>query len=592
MSFNLDTLLDVRKSKVDKMISVENVVAENFPAIESGNPFLKNSFLRFLRFIFHESEFVRFEQNYPHLMGIDFVEQVLEFFEFGYVTKDRELRHIPSTGGVIAIANHPIGSLDGLALLKMLCGIRRDVKVVANDLLWALKPLRPLLLPVNNMGNRTPKENMAAIEKHVANGGALLIFPAGEVSRLSATGVKDGKWKHGFLRFAKKTKAPILPIHVDGKNSAFFYGLSMLAKPVSTLWLVHEMFKQHDQELRVRIGNVIKHDTYSNAPVDDKQLVKLFKKHVYKLPKKKKLPIFSESLDSISHPEDRKQLKQELKASQLIGKTSDGKLIYNFAHDCDSSVMRELGRLRELTFRAVGEGTGQRRDVDKYDRIYDHIILWDDEELEIVGAYRMVPTKRVFEQYPEVGLYTATLFDMSELSEEIQQQGLELGRSFVQPKYWGKRSLDYLWQGIGAYLKQFPEIRYLLGGVSVSNDFNDEAKTTLVRFYQTYFGCADNMITARLPFVLKDDVGLHFDGQDYAADFKAFKAKMKQEDASVPTLYKQYSELCEGDGVKFCAFNIDPDFADCIDGFVLVDIEKMKSQKRERYIPRKGETEA
>ncbi|MBU2882582.1 lysophospholipid acyltransferase family protein [Psychrosphaera sp. B3R10] len=566
------------------MISVENVVAENFPAIESGSPFLKNSFLRFLRFIFHESEFQRFEQTYPHLVGVDFVEQALEFFEFGFITKDRELRHIPSTGKVVAIANHPIGSLDGLVLLKMFCNIRRDVKVVANDILWAIKPLRPLLLPVNNMGNKTAKENMKAIENHLVDGGALLIFPAGEVSRMSATGVKDGKWKNGFLRFAKKTQAPILPIHIDGKNSAFFYGLSMLAKPVSTLWLVHEMFKKHDQELRVRIGKPISYATYTNIPVENKQLVKLFKKHLYKLSKKKTLPIFSEQLESMAHPEDRKQLKSALKLSELIGTTSDGKLIYNFTHDSDSSVMRELGRLRELTFRAVGEGTGLRRDIDKYDNIYDHIILWDDEELEIVGSYRMAPTKRVKEFHSHIGLYTDTLFDLSHLTDEIVQRGLELGRSFVQPKYWGKRSLDYLWQGIGAYLAKHPDIRYLLGAVSVSNDLNMEAKTSLIRFYQAYFGSRGPIVYAKTPFLLPTDSGLHFNGDDYQTEFTLLKQKMKDENTSVPTLYKQYSELCDDGGTQFCSYNVDPDFSDCIDGFVLVDIEKMKPQKRKRYL--------
>lgn len=427
---------------------------------------------------------------------------------------------------------------------------------------------------------------MKAIESHVANGGALLIFPAGEVSRLSATGVKDGKWKSGFLRFAKKTQAPILPIHVDGKNSAFFYALSMLAKPVSTMWLVHEMFKQHDQELRVRIGQPISFNTYMNVGVDDKQLVKLFKKQVYKLPKKKKLPVFNEQLDSMAHPEDRKQLKIELKSSLFLGETSDGKQIYRFVHDSDSAVMRELGRLRELTFRAVGEGTGMRRDVDKYDKVYDHVILWDNEELEIVGAYRMVPTQRIKTQHPDIGLYTDTLFDLSQLDEKFITSGLELGRSFIQPKYWGKRSLDYLWQGIGAYLQHYPEVRYLLGAVSVSNELNDEAKASLIRFYQTYFGAQDAIVKARTPYQLRAGQGIEFDGNDYHTDFTQLKQKMKAEGTSVPTLYKQYTELCEAGGTQFCSFNIDPDFADCIDGFVLVDIDKMKPQKRMRYLKR------
>ena len=566
------------------MISVETVVAEQFPAIQTSNPLLKQSFLRFLRFIFHESEFQRFEQTYPHLMGIDFVEQVLEFFEFDFVAKDREIRHIPTSGRVVAIANHPIGSLDGLVLLKMLSKVRQDVKVVANELLWAIKPLRPMLLPVNNMGNKTPKENMAAIEKHLVDGGALLIFPAGEVSRLSPTGIKDGKWHSGFLRFAKKTQSPILPIHVDGKNSAFFYGLSMLAKPLSTLWLVHEMFKQHDREVRVRVAPVVDFETYTAIPVDDKQKIALFKKHVYAISKRRHLAEFQPQLDSVAHPEEGRLIRSELRRQPLIGTTKDGKHIYSFKHVADSAVMRELGRLRELTFRAVGEGSGKVRDVDVYDRFYDHIILWDEEDMEIVGAYRMAPIQRVREHYAEVGLYTETLFNLDNIPNHIVDQGLELGRSFVQPKYWGKRSLDYLWQGIGAYLRQHPNIRYLLGGVTISNELPIEAKASMVRFYQTYFSGEPHWVEAKTPFVAKDIHGLQFGGQDYQQEFAVLKQYMKELGCAVPTLYKQYGELCEAGGTQFLSFNVDPDFCDCIDGFVLVDIKKMKTQKYHRYI--------
>ena len=566
------------------MISVEQIVAQNFPAVDSGNPLIKRSFLRFLRFLFHEKEFQQFEQAYPHLQGRDFVEQALAFFEFGYVCKDTELLNIPSTGQVVAIANHPIGSLDGLALLKMLSQVRPDVKVVANELLWAIEPLRPMLLPVRNMGGGTPKENMRAIEQHLRQGGAVLIFPAGEVSRMSATGIKDGDWFNGFLRFARKTKAPILPIHVDGKNSAFFYGLSMVAKPLSTLWLVHEMFKHVEQEVRVKIGNAIHYDQYSKLPVKEKRLLRLFKKHLYRLPKNKKSIEFMSSLESLAHPEDRKQLKDELKASIKLGQTKDGKSIYQFRYEQDSAVMRELGRLRELTFREVGEGTGLKRDVDRYDRHYDHVILWDDEELELVGAYRMVPTARFLSPDSKNELYTQTLFDLSNLPEAIKQQGLELGRSFVQPKYWGKRSLDYLWQGIGAYLAHHKDIRYLMGGVSISNELNTDAKASLVRFYQTYFGQSAAKVTAYHPYTLPEEKGIGFTGSDYDAEFSALKAELKVQGAAIPTLYKQYSELCEPGGTTFCAFNIDAEFQDCVDGFVLVDIQLMKAKKRARYL--------
>ena len=196
----------------------------------------------------------------------------------------------------------------------------------------------------------------------------------------------------------------------------------------------------------------------------------------------------------------------------------------------------------------------------------------------------MVPIARVDQQQSETGLYSETLFDLSNLPANIRAQGLELGRSFVQPVYWGKRSLDYLWHGIGAYLNNNSDIRYLLGAVSISNDFNKEAKASLVRFYEQYFGDDANMVKATRPFTFTEQEGLAVSGNDYSEEFKALKAKLKQEGASVPTLYKQYSELCEEGGTRFCAFNVDPDFCDCIDGFVVVDMNKLKANKRERYM--------
>jgi putative hemolysin len=566
------------------MISVESIVAKQLPKIDASAPIIKNSLVRFLKYLFHESEFNQFEKSYPHLKGLDFVEQVLDYFEFGSFVNDRDICNIPTEGKVVAIANHPIGSLDGLALLKILSAVRTDVKVVANELLWAIKPLRPMLLPVNNMAGRTPKENMRAIEQHVENGGALLIFPAGEVSRLSPKGVMDGRWRSGFLRFARKNQAPILPIHVDGKNSMFFYALSMLAKPISTLWLIDEMFKQRQRDIRIRVGRPITFQGYTDLNLEDNRLIGLFKKHVYGLAKKKNQDIFKPAFESVAHPENRQQLKQSMTQCELLGETNDGKHIYCYRHTTDTPIMREIGRLRELSFRAVGEGSGQKRDIDKYDSFYDHVVLWDKEQLEIVGAYRMVQINEVKQSADNLSLYSSTLFDLDSLPHDVQQQGLELGRSFVQPAYWGKRSLDYLWQGIGAYLKQRPNIRFLLGAVSISNELNTEAKSSLVRFYQTYFGCPNAWVQAKTPFVIQQQDGLRFNGDNYEQEFKLLKAKLKQEGTAIPTLYKQYSELCDPSGVKFCAFNVDPDFCDCIDGFVVVDITKMKESKKQRYL--------
>jgi putative hemolysin len=563
------------------MICVDTVVNERFPAIAEKHPHIRSTLVTLFRYLFHEREFKQFERDYPHLVGIDFVDKALEYFDFDYSVKAWEKERIPVSGKVVIVANHPIGSLDGLALLKLLSEIRPDVKVVANELLYSLEPLRSLLLPVDNMNGNTPKQNLKNIEAHLSDGGALIIFPAGEVSRLGPTGVKDSRWRTGFLRFASKTQAPILPVHINARNSLFFYALSLLAKPISTLWLIREMFKQHHRSARMSIGPIVETGSYESLPLTPRAKAQLFKRHVYKLGARQQRgeKYFMPQMQSVAHPEDRRLLRQALRASERLGTTRDGMEIYCYRYAGDSVIMRELGRLREISFRAVGEGTGQRRDTDIYDSYYDHILLWDDNQLELVGAYRLA---RCASLAADQTLYTATLFHFTEEAAPYLQRGVELGRSFVLPQYWGKAALDYLWQGVGAYLSRYPEVRYLFGPVSISNELPSSARELMVDFYSKHFPPASRWAVAKLPYTPTASEG--FAGEYYASEFIELKARLAELGASVPPLYKQYSELCEPGGVQFAAYNIDPDFADCVDGLVMVDIEKMKPARRKRYL--------
>jgi putative hemolysin len=150
-------------------------------------------------------------------------------------------------------------------------------------------------------------------------------------------------------------------------------------------------------------------------------------------------------------------------------------------------LLRELGRLREIAFRAVEEGSGKRRDTDSYDDDYLHLILWDDEDLEIVGAYRFMPTAMQVERRGLEGLYSYSLFHYDDKMQDVLEHGIELGRSFIQPRYWGRRGLDYLWSGIGAYLARYPHYRYLFGPVSISGGLPPAARDLLVAFYRLWF---------------------------------------------------------------------------------------------------------
>ena len=566
------------------MLNVDQFLTTRFPDFCHNKPNAARTLAKVLKVLFHEREFRQFETLYPHVEGFDFVDQVLEYFDFAYRVRDRERERIPARGRVVIIANHPIGSLDGLSLLKLIREIRSDVKVVANDMLTTLKPLHSLLLPVNNMDGNTRKADLQAITKHLENEGAVIIFPAGEVSRLSPKGVRDGRWQQGFLRFASTTQSPILPIMVDARNSLFFYALSFLAKPLSTLWLVREMFKHSENCVDIRIGDAIPPAAYQLPKLSRRETVKLVKEHLYRIGKGRKGLFATQT--SIAQPENRAALRNEVRGCELLGETGDGKQIYLYRYDPNSLIIREIGRLREIAFRAVGEGSGTRRDTDSYDKHYLHLLLWDDADLEIAGAYRICPTNN-FERN-DSRLYSASLFTFTEAMTPYMAQGLELGRSFVQPRYWGRRSLDYLWYGIGAYLRKNPQCRYLFGPVTLSNAYPPHALQLLVHFYRRHFPAPEPLAIAKLPFqipvkrlALLDQM---LPGKDYSEEFCQLKSQLNHMDLSVPTLYKQYTELCEPGGVSFSGFNVDPEFANCVDGLIVVDLTMLKANKWNRYI--------
>ncbi|MDO6562203.1 lysophospholipid acyltransferase family protein [Amphritea sp. 1_MG-2023] len=567
------------------MINVEQVITHKFPSFASQPSVLRKTALFALRRLFHEQEVNRFLTENHNYHGFEFIDRVLDYFNFTYSLSNKDQMNIPSSGRVLIIANHPLGALDGLALLKMIGEIRKDVRIVANDMLASFTQLSPLLLPVDNLNKATRKQDIANINKALHNEEAVIVFPAGEVSRAGPTGIKDNSWNQGFLHFAKRTNCPILPIFIGGKNSSLFYTASGLNKALAALLLPREMFNKRAMNLQFKVGEPIPYSQLDKLPLAAQEKSKMVRKHLYRLAKGRK-PIFKTE-KTIAHPQNRQALKKELKASELLGETADGKRIYLFDYHADSTVMREVGRLREVSFRCVGEGTGEKLDLDRYDSHYRHLILWDEEELEIVGAYRLAEAWKMNNSQDDQ-LYSSTLFNYSPAMQHYFEQGIELGRSFVQPKYWGKRSLDYLWYGIGAYLKRHPKVRYMFGPVSLSNRYPQHAKDLLVYFYSLYFPDKERLGRSLTPYTIKPEVSAHlqtlFSGNDYKEDFKTLKQQMDFLNCAVPTLYKQYADVCESDGVRFLDFGIDAEFNFCVDGLVLVDMDYLKAKKRTRYI--------
>jgi putative hemolysin len=567
------------------MINIEKEILSKFPKLSSKTPMLQKSLFKIAQKLVHEDKINDFLKKYSHLKGFEFVEAVLDYFKFDFSYSSNDIENIPSSGRVVIISNHPLGALDALCLLKLVGSVRKDVRIVANDFLAGIESLNSLFIKIDNFKTKQSKENIKKIYSALDNEEAVIIFPAGEVSRVSPTGIKDGKWQKGFLNFAKRSKSPILPILVDAKNSKTFYTVSILNKTFSTILLSDEMFKQRDKNVTIKVGKLIAYENILDSTSKKLTLVDQYKKHLYGLKKGKKQ--YFETINTIAHSENRQSLKKELKNSQLIGQTGDGKKIYLFNYADNSAVMNEIGRLRELSFRKVNEGVNKKRDLDQYDQYYKHIVLWDDEDLEIVGAYRIGEGESINKSYGKYGFYSNTLFRFKKPFIKYLDSSIELGRSFVQPKYWGTRALDYLWYGIGAYLKHNPQIKYMFGPVSLSGNYPQYAKELIVDFYSNYFGSEEKFVEANLPFEFETQaIALDnpFTYDDYKEDFKLLKTKLKSMDLTVPTLYKQYSELCEEGGIKFYDFNVDPDFSNCIDSFIVVELEKIKKSKLERYM--------
>lgn len=562
------------------MFSLDSVLDDLWPQARPA-PWQKS----LLKRLFYEDEFQQFAAAHRHLKGLDMVEQVLEHLDILCTVSARDLEQIPEHGPLVIIVNHPTGTLDGLALLYAVSRVRRDVKVVTNRMLTHLEPLSSLFIPVDNMGGRTAKSSLVQMEQHLQNAGVLIFFPAGEVSRPTRKGIHDKKWHPGFIKLASKLRAPLLPVHIQAHNSLLFYASTLVSPTLSMLLLMQQMFRRRHSQLPIKIGQQIAWHHWHSATLSSREMAEQCRQHVMRLGKG--MPGVFKTQCAIARPEDRATLKRALTQAECLGKTGDGKLIYLWQRNGqeEAPLLRELGRLREIAFRAVEEGSGKRRDTDRYDDDYLHLILWDDEDLEIVGAYRFMPTaKQIAHRGPE-GLYSYSLFHYDDKMQDVLEHGIELGRSFIQPRYWGRRGLDYLWSGIGAYLARYPHYRYLFGPVSISGGLPPAARDLLVAFYRLWFPASHPLAASRQPYPASlPDVLAQFGGVDYVDDLTKLKSLLGNLGCGIPPLYKQYSELCEPGGVQFIDFGSDPAFNNCVDGLVLVDLCYLKTNRYQRYI--------
>lgn len=571
------------------MLSIEQSLTERLPWL-AQHPAIRRPMAGMLGRLADEDGFNRVLQRVGAVEGFAFVERVLEVLGTSYHFDPREREHIPLDGPLLVVANHPLGMQDALALLQLIGSVRSDVRILGNDWLATVPQLSKLLLPVDVFG-KGAASRPRGIYRALQNGEALIVFPAGEVSRVRADGVRDGRWSDGFARLSARSGAAVLPVHVAARNSAMFYGLSMLAKPLSTAMLPREAVAAGKRRIGFSIGALVSAaELRQRSGGSSEQAARLMRRHVYRVGRHRGL-IFGGQVP-LAHPEPAEQVAAELSSrAEKLADLTDGKQAWLFKGTLDSVVLREIGRLRELTFRKVGEGAGTRRDLDAHDPHYEHLVLWDSRALRIVGSYRFGHGGRLIAERGLAGLYTSGLFQYSPALESRLSQGLELGRSFIAPAYWRSRALDQLWQGIGLYLQRHPELRYLFGPVSMSVSLPREAREWIAAAHQHYFG-APGLAEARQPFVISAEVSrgvrAALQGLDAAEGLGKLKHHLDALGVSLPVLYRQYVDLVEPAGVQFLDFGEDPGFSGCVDGLVMLDLTALKPAKRARYLGAAG----
>jgi len=540
-----------------------------------------------------------------------FFMKTLRVMGVHFELENAEFERIPKEGPLIVIANHPFGGVDGVVLGALLKGLRKDAKLMGNYLLAEMEGIRGSIIRVDPFGGeasaRANLKGMREAIRLLQGGGCLGAFPAGEVSslRLKNRGVVDPPWSGHMADLARKTGAQILPIYFEGGNSLFFQCAGLLHPRVRTALLGREFSRARGREIRLKVGNLIspKHlETFENTEAATEFLrlktYSLKDLSAQRSRKRLRLPFRSASsaqtIQPLAPAQAPGRLEQEIEAlpsAQRLVEHGDFEIYYAGAEKIPA-VLKEIGRLREETFRAVQEGTGQADDLDEFDDYYLHLFMWNRTEREIVGAYRIGLADRIVKEYGKQGLYSSTLFRYRSRFLEKMGPAIELGRSFICIKYQKKHaSLALIWRGIGEYVARHPQYRTLFGPVSITDAYNNISKDLMVHFFREH-SFDDEMsrfVRPRKPpksFKMLKGVSLKHIGEAIQSvdSVSAIVSGFEDDQKGVPVLLRHYLKL---NGVLL-SFNVDPAFSDVIDGLILVDLCKTDPRILQRYMGKEG----
>lgn len=518
----------------------------------------------------------------------EFLERLINELGVTVEINEEDLQKIPAEGGFITVSNHPFGGLDGIILIQLLSRIRPDYKVMANFLLKKIVPIKDYFLGVNPFENLKDVSSAGGLKealRHLSEGKPLGLFPAGEVSAYQAdsNSVVDKEWSGSVLKLIRKANVPVIPIYFKGSNSLLFQMLGLIHPLLRTVKLPSELLNKKNRVIRLRIGSPISVET-QNSFTDLGQYGKFLRAKTYLLGSSLEVKkFFPRSQQAEKHAEP---LAKEVATDLLVREVDHIREEYllftmkNYSVFCAPTmkipnVLNEIGRLRELTFRAVGEGTNRSIDLDEFDLYYDHLFIWDNDERRIVGAYRVGKGKEIMEGYGVKGFYINTLFKIRKAMLPVLYESIELGRSFIVEEYQRKPlPLFMLWKGILYFLIKHPEYRYLIGPVTISGKYSEVSKELIMKFImRNHWDRELAMCVAprsKYRVVTNDpdvDVMVEASGKDIGALDK-FIGDIEPSNDKLPVLLKKYISL----NGRLIGFNIDPKFNMCLDGLLILDL--------------------
>ncbi|MDB9927926.1 lysophospholipid acyltransferase family protein [Flavobacteriaceae bacterium] len=531
-------------------------------------------------------------QKHKDKKDLPFLNGILDEFQIEFEIPEEDLKRIPKSGAFITVSNHPLGGIDGILLLKLLLEHRPDYKIIANFLLHRIAPLKPYVMPVNPFENhKDAKSSLLGLKsslQHLQDGRPLGIFPAGEVSTY-----RDGKlmvdkpWELGAVKLIKKAEVPVIPIYFHAKNSWLFYILSKISDTFRTAKLPSELLSQKNRVIKVRIGKPISVKDQQEYK-DINSFYEYLRKKTYMLAnpfEKKTQNILSTQNLKIAIPPKKiisqkniqgciKEVASLRKNGKRLLESKNYEVFFASAKEIPN-LLQEIGRLREITFRDIGEGTNKAIDIDKFDKYYHHLFLWDQEVKVLVGSYRMGLGKDIYKKHGIAGFYIQTLFRLEPELHGMMEQTIEMGRAFIIKEYQQKpMPLFLLWKGIVHITLRYPEYKYLMGGVSISNQFSDFSKSLMIEFMKSHY--YDPYIAQYIQPKKEFKVKLKDADKDFV--FDAAKADMQKFDKvideiepgalRIPVLIKKYVKQ----NARLVAFNVDPKFNNAVDGLMYIKV--------------------